>query len=70
MCVYSMCMDNALKWPPYYWNIPPMVDNLEKLLKDAKTYDEKTNQPDCELEEKKAALKKIADSMGININFE
>ena len=69
MCTYSMVMDNALGWPPWYWTTPPMVDNLEKLLKDAKKYDEKTGQPDCELAEKKAALKKIADGMGININF-
>lgn len=69
MCVYSMIMDKAIGWPEDYWHQPAVPKIFDNLLKGAKEYDKRTNQPDCELEEKKALLKKLADQLGININF-
>lgn len=63
---------------PITWPIPqPVVSplteqeitELRKLLQRAKEYDEKTNQKDCELEEKKEKLRKLAKELGIEINF-
>jgi hypothetical protein len=45
------------------------IQDLKDLLKRAKEYDEKTGQPDCELDEKKRRLKEIADMVGVDIEF-
>ena len=55
-------------WPPP-GPTPQEVEEFRKLLERAREYDKKNNEPDCELAEKKAALKKIADSLGIDISF-
>lgn len=43
------------------------VEALRDLLKAAKIYDEKTNQKDCEMDEKIEFIKKIADAVGVNL---
>lgn len=43
------------------------VEELKKLVKRARQYDEDTGQKDCELVEKKEYLKKIADILGIEL---
>lgn len=43
------------------------VEMLKELLKKAKEYDEKTNQPDCEQEEKIALIKKVAEMVGVDL---
>jgi hypothetical protein len=53
---------------------PPLVtqeeiDMLERLLEKAKKYDKEHNQPDCEMEEKKELLRKLAEKLGINLDF-
>jgi len=45
------------------------VAALEELIRKGKEYDAATGQPDCELDEKRQALKKIADEMGVEIRF-
>lgn len=45
------------------------IRTLEDMLERAKEYDRRNNEPDCELDEKRAALKKIADEMGVQIRF-
>ena len=45
------------------------VDELRELLRKAKEYDKKTNQEDCELEEKKEKLRKLAREYGLEIEF-
>lgn len=45
------------------------VDELRRLLEKAKKYDEETGQKDCEIEEKKDKLRKLADEFGIPIVF-
>ena len=42
-------------------------DTLNLMLKKAKEYDERTNQPNCELEEKIEFLRKMADMVGVNM---
>lgn len=44
------------------------VEEMKKLLQKAKTYDEKNNEPDCELEEKMKFLRQIAEAVGINLD--
>lgn len=43
------------------------VEELKKLLLAAKAYDEKTGQPDCELESKIELIKKVADLVGVSM---
>lgn len=82
MCVVSMVMDHYLdKWNPPLSipeiNYPPLqrtipqadIDEFYKLLERAREYDKKHNQPDCELEDKKNQLKKLAKELGIEISF-
>ena len=45
------------------------VDEFRRLLDRAREYDLKNNEPDCEMDEKRQALKKIAKSMGVDISF-
>jgi len=72
------------KWkqPPYqqiFTNIPDVsraefealkkeVEEMKTLLKRAKEYDEKNNEPNCEIEEKMAMLRKFADAVGIDLD--
>lgn len=43
------------------------IKELKKLLLAAKEYDKNTNQPDCEVDEKIALLKKVAEMVGIDM---
>ncbi len=45
------------------------VAALEDLLKRAKQYDIDNNEPDCELNDKKALLEKIAMELGVKITI-
>lgn len=40
-----------------------------ELLRRAKEYDEKNNQKDCEMESKKETLRKLAEQLGVKIEF-
>ena len=44
------------------------VQEMHELLRRAKLYDEQTGQPDCEMEDKVALLKKIAEMVGIDLS--
>jgi len=44
------------------------VEDMKQLLIRAKIYDEKNNEPNCEIEEKIETLRKIADLMGVDLN--
>lgn len=60
---------------PVYPQVPPKlptqeeIDEFHRLLKRAREYDKKNNEPDCELQEKKNKIKKLADELGIDISF-
>lgn len=44
------------------------VEEMKALLKRAKEYDERNNEPNCELEEKMATLRKIAELVDISLD--
>jgi len=69
MCTYSMVMDWAKGQPKEVWVQPTWPNQLEDLAKRAAEYDVKNNEPNCELEEKKQALRLIAKEMGVKIRF-
>lgn len=62
-------------WP--YVPIPPSppaitpeeINELRQLLDRARQYDKEHNQPDCELEEKKERLRRLAEELGVKIDF-
>lgn len=45
------------------------TQQFKDLIERARKYDKDNNEPDCELDEKRKALKKIADELGIDISF-
>lgn len=44
------------------------VEEMKKLLERAFEYDKKNNEPNCEMEEKVALLKKVAEAVGVNLD--
>ena len=83
MCTVSMVMDHYReKWEPLVqpvqpWVIPVVVpqlsqeeiDEFRKLLDRAREYDKRHNEPDCELDEKRQAIKKLAEQLGVDVSF-
>ena len=69
MCTVSMIMDHGITLPRDYWQDEQRLQEFNKLMKKAKQYDIDNNEPDCELDDKQKALKKIADEMDIEIEF-
>ncbi len=64
---------------PGYWPPPEVtkadldalkreMEELKKLLVAAKKYDEATGQPDCEMEDKVALIKKVAKLVGVDMS--
>lgn len=83
MCTYSMIMEHGLKdlgwfkdntnyWPTNDLRIAELerkVAFLEELLRAAKQYDINNNEPDCELDDKKKLLEKLAGELGVKITI-
>jgi len=44
------------------------VEDMKKLLLRAKEYDERNNEPHCEMDEKVALLKRVAELVGVNLD--
>ena len=44
------------------------LEELKELLKAAKTFDEKTGQPECEMDDKIDFIKKVAEMIGVNFD--
>lgn len=44
------------------------VAELKELLLAAKKFDEQTGQPDCEVDEKVEALKRVAELLGVDLS--
>ena len=65
--------------PPYVPYVAPAtpsrlptddeIEEFRKLLERAREYDKKNNEPDCELQEKKDKLLKLAEELGVKIDF-
>lgn len=43
------------------------VEDMKSLLERAKEYDERTGQPNCEMEEKMRLLREIAKAVGVEL---
>jgi len=82
MCVMSMVMDFYNdKWEEKFKNIrlhplnlePPITDEeineFRQLLERAHEYDKKHNEPNCEMEEKKEKIRKLAQELGVKVDF-
>jgi hypothetical protein len=41
---------------------------MKALLKRAKEYDERNGEPECEMDEKMAVLRKLAEMVGVNLD--
>ena len=44
------------------------VEDMKKLLLRAKDYDERNGEPHCEMDEKVALLKRVAELVGVNLD--
>jgi hypothetical protein len=44
------------------------VEEMKALLKRAKKYDEDNGEPNCEMDEKMAILRKVAEMVGVNLD--
>lgn len=44
------------------------VEEMKKLLERAAEYDKRNNEPNCEMEDKVALLKKVAEAVGVNLD--
>jgi hypothetical protein len=44
------------------------VEEMKALLKRAKEYDERNGEPDCEVDEKMALLRRVAEAVGISLD--
>jgi hypothetical protein len=79
MCVVSMIMDAKYdQWQKYVNRFIPLpspqitqaeIDEFRELLRRAREYDKKHNEPDCELEEKRKRIKDLAEELGIEVDF-
>jgi hypothetical protein len=83
MCVFSMVIDQKCDdWTRRYYRpavLPPRpfvplpspteIDEFRRLLDRARKYDRDNNQPDCEMEEKRQKIKKLANELGVPIDF-
>jgi len=45
------------------------IDEFRRLLARAREYDARNNEPNCELDEKRQILLKIAEALGVEIDF-
>src|SRR5687768_2146887 len=48
---------------------PEEIEEFRRLLDRAREYDKRNNEPDCELDEKRQAVKAIAKQLGVEISF-
>ena len=45
------------------------IDEFRRLLDRAREYDRKNGEPDCELEEKRTRIRKLAEELGVKVDF-
>lgn len=84
MCTVSMIMDHyqdrwsdrrglTLQEPQWVSSVPQItqeeVEEFHRLLDRARKYDKERGEPDCELEEKRQKLLKLAGELGVEISF-
>lgn len=45
------------------------MSEMKKLLERARKYDKENGEPDCELKEKQDAIRKMAEHLGVEVDF-
>lgn len=60
--------DNARLTKKEFEALRKEIEELKKLLLAAKAFDEATGQPDCEMDEKVALIRQIADLVGVDVD--
>jgi hypothetical protein len=45
------------------------LQKFKDLVERARKYDKANNEPDCELEEKKKVIQRMADILGVDVSF-
>lgn len=64
----------ARLWPPTpidpgeFFRLKAEVEEMKALLKRALEYDKRTGQPHCEVEDKVAFVKKVAEIVGVDLS--
>ena len=58
-----------LAWVTYALSDNNLPEEFRKLLERAREYDRRHNQPDCELESKRQEILRLAESLGVKIDF-
>ncbi len=48
---------------------PQEIEEFHRLLERAREYDKRNNEPDCELQQKKDKLIRLAKELGVDITF-
>lgn len=66
---YHPVMPTIPTWPLEPAITPEEIREFRKLLDRAREYDRKNNEPDCELEEKRQRVKRLAEELGVEIEF-
>ena len=72
MCTVSMIMDHyGDKWDRYPPSLPTQeeINEFKELLNRAREYDKRNNEPNCELKEKRDKILKLAEELGVKIDF-
>lgn len=58
-----------VQWPPVPQISAEEIAEFRKLLERAREYDKRNHEPDCEIDEKRQAILKIAKQLGVEISF-
>ncbi len=74
--LYPVTIQQPSQWPVIFQGVPQddfdklkaEVEEMKKLLIRAKEYDEKNGEPACEIEEKVALLRKVAQLVGVSLD--
>lgn len=48
---------------------PEEIEEFRRLLERAREYDKRNQEPDCEMEEKKEKVRKLAEELGVKVDF-
>lgn len=48
---------------------PEEIEEFRRLLERAREYDKRNNEPDCELESKRERVRKLAEELGVKVDF-
>jgi len=62
-------IEKSIVWPYKIQAMQEWLLKIDKILIAAKAFDIATGQPDCEIDEKMAALKELAEQFDVDMEF-